>query len=193
METYIRSGTYTPRPELPYTPGTDAAGDVEAVGEGVRELKAGRPGLISGTLTGAYAEKVLCERSRSTGCPKESLSAKGRPWVFLTAPPIAPCFSGQAPPADIVLVHGADGGVGVAAMQFARARGMTIIATVGWEEGRALADGRVPATSSTISTMNICDRYSPYGRSRRRRDPRDARQREPREATSPCWPRADGW
>ena len=69
------------------------------------------------------------------------------------------CFNGQAPcPADL-LIHGADGVVGVAAMQFARARGTTIIATVGSEQrGASWPAGRVPATSSTISTADHVDR-----------------------------------
>jgi len=65
-----------------------------------------------------------------------------------------------AVPADILLIHGADGSVGMAAMQFARARGITTIATV---EGRRVArwlNGMAPATSSVTATAIICSRCS---------------------------------
>src|SRR3954451_3082320 len=61
VDTYIRAGMDARTPPLPYTPGSDAAGDVVAVGEGVRRFKAGYRVYTSGTLTGAYAEQALCE------------------------------------------------------------------------------------------------------------------------------------
>ena len=140
VETYIRAGTYTPRPELPYTPGTDAAGVVEAVGEGVKELKSGDRVYISGTLTGSYAEKALCQSSQAHRMPDGISFSKGAALGVPYSAAYRALFQrAHAAPADIVLVHGADGSVGLAAMQFARARGMTIIATVGRDEGRALA------------------------------------------------------
>ena len=140
VETYIRSGTYTPRPQLPYTPGTDAAGTVEAIGEGVRDIEPGDRVYSAGTVTGAYADKVLCGRFQvhrlPQGVPFPKGAAVGVPY---SAAYRALFQRAGAVPADLLLIHGADGVVGVAAMQFARARGMTIIATVGSEEGRELA------------------------------------------------------
>ncbi|MBI5100142.1 MAG: alcohol dehydrogenase catalytic domain-containing protein [Nitrospirae bacterium] len=54
VDTYIRSGLYPLRPELPYTPGMDAAGVVETTGEGVRNFKAGDRVYVAGTLSGSY-------------------------------------------------------------------------------------------------------------------------------------------
>ncbi len=141
VETYIRSGTYTPKPDLPFTPGTDAAGIVEAIGEGVEDVKPGDRVYTSGTVTGAYAEKALCGRPQVHKMPDGvSFSKAAAVGVPYSAAYRALFQRACSVPADVLLVHGADGNVGVAAMQFARARGMTTIATVGEEEGRALAE-----------------------------------------------------
>src|SRR4030081_3284187 len=58
-DTYMRAGTYAVRPPLPYTPGSDAAGVVEAVGEGVKKVKPGDRVYTAKTQTGAYAEYTL--------------------------------------------------------------------------------------------------------------------------------------
>lgn len=140
VETYIRSGVYTPKPELPYTPGTDAAGTVEAIGEGTGDLKPGDRVYISGTATGAYAEKALCGRLQVHRLPEGVSFSKGAAMGVPYSAAYRALFQRAcAVPADVLLVHGADGSVGTAAMQFARARGMAAIATVGGEEGRALA------------------------------------------------------
>ncbi len=58
-DTYMRAGTYALKPPLPYTPGSDAAGVVEAVGDGVKKVKRGDRVYTAKTLTGAYAEYAL--------------------------------------------------------------------------------------------------------------------------------------
>ncbi|HEY1888294.1 MAG TPA: alcohol dehydrogenase catalytic domain-containing protein [Roseiarcus sp.] len=58
-DTYMRAGTYAVKPPLPYTPGSDAAGVVEAVGDGVKKVKRGNRVYTAKTLTGAYAEYAL--------------------------------------------------------------------------------------------------------------------------------------
>src|SRR5215212_7587920 len=77
VDTYIRSGIYARKPPLPYTPGMDAAGDVEAVGEGVRRVAAGDRVYISGTATGAYAEQMLCDESEAHALPSHISYAQG--------------------------------------------------------------------------------------------------------------------
>jgi NADPH:quinone reductase len=58
-DTYMRAGTYAVKPALPYTPGSDGAGVVEAVGEGVKKVKRGDRVYTGRTVTGAYAEYAL--------------------------------------------------------------------------------------------------------------------------------------
>src|SRR3972149_7374553 len=60
VDAYIRSGLFYKK-DLPYTPGTDAAGIVEAIGEGVVEIAPGDRGYTSGSLTGTYAGFALCK------------------------------------------------------------------------------------------------------------------------------------
>ena len=59
VDTYIRAGRYGQK-DFPYTPGADAGGVVEAVGEGVKKVKPGDRVYTAGSLSGTYAEKTLC-------------------------------------------------------------------------------------------------------------------------------------
>ena len=58
-DTYMRAGTYAVKPPLPYTPGSDGAGVIEAVGDGVQKVKVGDRVYTARTVTGAYAEYAL--------------------------------------------------------------------------------------------------------------------------------------
>lgn len=139
-ETYARAGTYGARnPTLPYTPGSDAAGIVEAVGAGVDDLSPGERVFTMGTLTGSYAELALCERARVQVLPKNVGFAEGAalfvPYVtaYRALFQVARITAGET-----LLVHGASGGVGIAALQFARAAGLTTIGSAGTPEGLEL-------------------------------------------------------
>ena len=70
-DTYMRAGTYAIKPPLPYTPGSDAAGVVEAIGEGVKKVKPGDRVYTAKTVTGAYAQYALALEGRCTSCPKK--------------------------------------------------------------------------------------------------------------------------
>ncbi len=138
VDAYIRSGGYGKRP-LPYTPGSDAAGTVEAVGEGVTSVKPGDRAYLAGTLTGAYAEKALCRASQVRPLPARLSFAQGA-GVHV---PYYTAYYGlydraKALPGEALLVHGASGGVGLAAVQIARAAGLTVLGTAGSEAGRRL-------------------------------------------------------
>lgn len=139
VDAYIRSGIYARKPELPYTPGTDAGGVIEAVGEGVKRLQVGQRVYTAGTLSGAYAEQALCDESQVKGLPDAVSFQQGAAVHVPYATAYRALFHrAEGKPEEVVLVHGASGGVGVAAVQLARARGMTVIGTGGTEEGRRL-------------------------------------------------------
>ena len=70
VDTYIRSGQYAKRPALPYTPGMDSGGVVASVGEGVSGVAVGDRVYTAGTVTGAYAEQVLCNGSQVHPLPE---------------------------------------------------------------------------------------------------------------------------
>jgi len=139
VETYIRSGAYARRPALPYTPGNDAAGIVEAVGDGVVAVAAGDRVYTSETVTGAYAEFALCSASRVHPLPASVSYAQGAAVGVPYATAWRALFQRvRAVPGETVLVHGASGGVGIAAVQIARAAGLRVFGTAGTDEGIAL-------------------------------------------------------
>ncbi|MEW6721060.1 MAG: NADPH:quinone reductase [Thermodesulfobacteriota bacterium] len=140
VETYIRSGAYARRPSLPYTPGHDAAGTVETVGGDASGFAPGDRVYTSGTLTGAYAEYALCEASRVHPLPSEASFAQGAALGVPYGTAWRALFQrARAVPGESVLVHGASGGVGIAAVQIARAAGLRVAGTAGTAEGSALA------------------------------------------------------
>jgi len=139
VDTYIRSGTYAVKPSLPYTPGLDAAGEVESVGEGVNGVRAGDRVYTSGSLSGAYAELCLCEEWQVHTLPARVSFAEGAGINTPYATAWRALFQrARGVPGETVLVHGASGGVGTAAVQIARAAGFQVIGTGGTHEGRKL-------------------------------------------------------
>ncbi len=140
VDTYIRSGTYARKPKLPYTPGTDGAGVVEAVGEGVKRVKPGDRLYTATTLSGTYAQYALALESQVHRLPERASFAQGAAVYvpYATAYRALHHFA-RARGGETLLIHGASGGVGIAAVQIARAMGMTVIGTGGTEKGRELA------------------------------------------------------
>ncbi len=138
-DTYIRAGTYPRKPSLPYTPGLDAAGIVEAVGVGVTGFSEGARVYAAGTASGAYAELALCAESQLHPLPEKVSFAQGAAVPVPYATAYRALFQrARATPDETVLVHGASGGVGVAAVQLARASGMRVLGTAGTPKGREL-------------------------------------------------------
>jgi NADPH2:quinone reductase len=138
LETYVRAGKYGPK-EFPYTPGTDAAGVIDSIGPGVDQFKVGQRVYVYHPPGGAYAQKMLCKAEHVHALPDrlsfEQGAAVGVP--FATAYR-AMFIRGHAQPSQTILIHGASGGVGTAALQLARNLGMTIFGTAGSEQGLAL-------------------------------------------------------
>jgi NADPH:quinone reductase len=141
VETYIRAGTYARKPNLPYIPGTDVAGIAEGVGAGVTAFRKGDRVYAHGVAAGSggYAELAVAEEAQVQRLPDaisfQQGAAMGVPYgtawraLFMRA---------HARAGETVLVHGASGGVGTAAVQIARFRGLRVIGTAGTERGLAL-------------------------------------------------------
>jgi len=139
VDTYLRSNTDSRGPKLPYTPGSDAAGVVEAVGAGVTGVKAGDRVYFGGSATGAFAELSLCAEAQVHPLPSKASFAQGAAVNVPYATAYHALFHrGHGREGESVLVHGASGGVGIGAVQLARARGLTVIGTAGTERGKKL-------------------------------------------------------
>ena len=139
VETYIRAGIYARKPALPFTPGNDGAGMVEKIGEGVSEVRIGDRVYLAGSISGTYAEYALCDLAQVHPLPPNVSFAQGAAMGTPYATAYRGLFQrGQANPGETVLVHGASGGVGTAAVQLARARGLRVLGTAGTERGRDL-------------------------------------------------------
>jgi NADPH2:quinone reductase len=138
-DTYVRAGTYARKPTLPYTPGMDAAGTVEAIGDGVTRVAVGVRVYTSGTVSGAYAEQALCDESQVHILPRNLSFQQGAGVNIPYATAYRALFQrAHALAAETVLVHGASGGVGIAGVQLARAAGLNVIGTGGSAKGREL-------------------------------------------------------
>ncbi|MGH9713364.1 MAG: NADPH:quinone reductase [Candidatus Acidiferrales bacterium] len=139
VDTYLRAGTYPRKANLPYTPGTDGAGTVEAVGKDAKRFVPGDRVYLANSLTGTYAEQALCEEGQLFPLPPHITFAQGAAiWVPYTTAYRALFHRAQARAGETLLVNGASGGVGIAAVQFARAAGMHVVGTAGTDRGRKL-------------------------------------------------------
>lgn len=161
-ETYMRAGVYAIKPELPYTPGADAAGVVDQVGAGVTDWKAGQRVYISGTAQGkaqgAYAQYAVCLPEQLHRLPERISFAQGA-GLFVPYVTAWRALFGRANTraGDRVLIHGASGGVGSAATQFAVSIGATVIGTAGTDEGLALVRAQGAAHAFSHKTAGYLD------------------------------------
>ncbi|WP_312107928.1 NADPH:quinone reductase [Brevibacillus reuszeri] len=143
-ETYIRTGTYSFYiPELPYTPGFDGAGVVDAIGEGVTHLHVGDRVFVAALLakrnTGTYAQKVVCDATAVHRLPESISFEKGASLGIPALTAYRALFHrAKMKPGETVLIHGASGGVGLLAVQMAKGLGATVIGTASTEEGKSL-------------------------------------------------------
>jgi len=139
VDTYLRSGLHAHAPKLPYTPGKDSAGVVESVGPDVTKFKLGDRVYSADSLTGTYAEYSLCGENQLGRLP-DSISFEQGAGIWT---PYATSFralfqKGKAKAGETVLIHGASGGVGIAALQWAKNAGLTAIGTASSDEGKEL-------------------------------------------------------
>jgi NADPH:quinone reductase len=169
VETYIRTGTYARMPPLPYTPGFDGAGDVESVGEGVTGWAPGDRAWISalGAWQGTYAERMVCTPEQVYRLPAHVSYAAGASLGVPAATAHRALFGrAHARAGETVLVHGASGAVGTAAVQLARAAGLRVFGTAGSDDGlRVVGD---------LGAEQVFDHREP-GRGERIRDATEGR------------------
>jgi NADPH2:quinone reductase len=137
VDTYQRSGLYPM--QLPFTPGSEGAGVVEAVGPKVKDLKVGDRVAYSGPV-GAYAEVLLRPAARLVKLPAgiDDRTAAAMMLKGLTAQYLLR-RTYRVKKGDTILMHAAAGGVGLILCQWARALGATVIGTVGTDEKAPLA------------------------------------------------------
>jgi NADPH2:quinone reductase len=139
-ETYMRAGAYAIKPELPYIPGADAAGVIDQIGGGVTGWKTGDRVYISGTAIhkayGAYAQLAVCNIDQIHRLPDRISFSQGA-GLFVPYVTAWRALFGRANTraGDVVMIHGASGGVGSAATQFAVAAGATVVGTAGSDDG----------------------------------------------------------
>lgn len=139
VETYIRSGVYAAKPELPYTPGKDASGVVEAVGDSVTKWKTGDRVYTANSISGTYAEYTLCEEIDVGRLPDNVSFEQGAGiWTPYATSYRALFQKAKAEKGETVLIHGASGGVGIAAVQWAKNAGLRVFGTASSFEGTML-------------------------------------------------------
>lgn len=140
VDTYLRTGIHAHAPKLPYTPGKDAAGVVEAIGDEVSRFEPGDRVYTADSVTGTYAEYSLCSEIQLGRLPDGVTFEQGSGiWTPYATSYRALFQKAGAKSGETVLVHGASGGVGTAAVQWAKSAGLTVIGTASSEEGRQLA------------------------------------------------------
>jgi len=138
-DTYTRSGAGAKKVSLPYTPGIDAAGVVKSIGESVTGIAVGARIYTSGTITGAYAEQALCAEAQLHLLPANISYEQGAAINVPYATAYRALFQrANAAAGEVALVHGASGGVGIAAVQIARSNGLRVIGTASTAKGREL-------------------------------------------------------
>lgn len=139
VDTYLRTGIHAHAPKLPYTPGKDGAGVVEAVGDGVANWKVGDRVYTADSLSGTYAEYSLCEEKQLGRLPDNVRFEQGAGvWTPYATSYRALFQKAGAKAGETVLIHGASGGVGLAAVQWANNAGLKVIGTASSAEGREL-------------------------------------------------------
>lgn len=139
VDTYLRTGIHAHAPKLPYTPGKDGAGVVESVGPEATKFKPGDRVYTAGSITGTYAEFSLC-REEDLGRLPDNISFEQGAGIWT---PYATSYralfqKAKATKGESVLIHGSSGGVGIAATQWAKNAGLTVIGTASSEQGREL-------------------------------------------------------
>jgi NADPH2:quinone reductase len=138
----MAAGEYQLKPELPFTPGMEAAGEVSEIAEGVVGFGVGDRVIVK-LRHGGYADEAVLTPAQLVPLPRTFDYAEGA--TFLAAHGTAYhalIDRGQVRPGEVLLVHGAGGGVGLAAVEIGKLVGATVIAAASSEEKLAVAQAR---------------------------------------------------
>ncbi|HEY7289408.1 MAG TPA: NADPH:quinone reductase [Vicinamibacterales bacterium] len=136
VDTYIRAGAHAIRPQLPYTPGSDAAGEILSVGGGVTGCAEGDRVYVAAPNAGTYGEQLVCSATQVHRLPDGATWGQGAALGVPYATAFRALFQRtHARPGETVLVHGATGGVGIATVELAHARGLRVIGTGSTDKG----------------------------------------------------------
>lgn len=139
VDTYLRTGIHAHAPKLPYTPGKDGAGTIQAVGPDVKTFEIGDRVYTAGSISGTYAEYSLCDESHLGRLPENvDFESGAGVWTPYATAYRALFQKADAKAGETVLIHGASGGVGLAALQWAKNAGLNVIGTASSDEGRDL-------------------------------------------------------
>ncbi|MGQ0540946.1 MAG: NADPH:quinone reductase [Blastocatellia bacterium] len=139
VDTYLRTGLHAHAPRLPYTPGKDGAGIVESVGDDVTNFKPGDRVYTANSITGTYAEYALCDSSHLGKLPDNVSFEEGAGiWTPYATSFRALFQKAQSKKGETVLIHGASGGVGLAALQWAKNAALQVVATASSDDGKKL-------------------------------------------------------
>lgn len=138
-DTLMVAGKYQVKPDLPFVPGMEVAGEVIACGPGVTRFRSGDR-VMAVCDSGAFAEQAVAHESAVYAIPDgmDFATAATFPIVYGTAH-LALGARGRLKPGETLLVHGAAGGVGLAAVEIGKRMGATVIATAGSADKLALA------------------------------------------------------
>ncbi len=139
VDTYLRTGIHAHAPNLPYTPGKDGAGVVESVGDSVTKFTPGDRVYTANTLSGTYAEYALCNEIDLGRLPDNISFEKGAGiWTPYATSYRALFQKAAAKIGETVLIHGASGGVGIAAVQWAKNACLKVVGTASSPDGMNL-------------------------------------------------------
>jgi len=134
----VVQGLYQSKPPLPFSPGSELAGIVKAVGEGVTHVKPGDR-VIAGTGHGAFAEECLADAARTLPLPDGMDFDVGASFILTYGTSLHALQEiAKIQPGETLLVLGAAGGVGIAAIEIAKAIGARVIAAASTPEKLAL-------------------------------------------------------
>jgi len=138
----MAAGEYQLKPELPFTPGMEAAGDVTEVGAEAKSVSVGDKVIVK-MRHGAFTDEAVVAPSQLTPLPSTFDYAEGATYLAGHGTAYHALIDrGRVEPGEVLLVHGAGGGVGLAAVEIGKMLGATVIATASSDEKLAIAKSR---------------------------------------------------